>query len=623
MRRPVGSRIALLASCAAGLLAAAPAHGEAPSIQQTGADEFPARSYTLRIPERLALEAGEVSVSENGQPVPGVTVRSAAANGESFATVLALDASNSMRGQAIERATQAARAFAARRAPEQRLGVVAFNDEATVLLPLTADEAEIAAALDEPPTLARSTHLHDAVWTGIGMLREADVGAGSVVVLSDGADTGSDVSLSELAAEAEVAGVRVFAIGLRSNRFDPATLEELAIGGTFADARDPGELRPVFREFSEQLASEYLIEYESPITAREGVTVEVRVVGVPGVARDRYTTSGGAASRSGQGFWASDGALVGALALVAGLMGLALFVALRPRRESVAERLAAFLGAAGAPSEPPTSKAAPSRLRASFEPIERAVERRRWWAEFNEQLDVARITVPPSRIIAAVAVGTILAALFIGEVLGRPLLVPLALMVPFAARARINRLLRAQRREFADQLADNLQLVASALRAGQSMAGAINVVVEEAPDPIRGEFRRIVNDERLGVPLEDAIRSVARRMDNRDLEQVALVATIQRETGGNTAEILDQVIETIRERDKLRRLMETLTAQGRLTQVIVSALPLVLLALVALLNPDYVEPMFETGSGRIALAIGAVLSIVGSLIIKRIVEIRV
>jgi tight adherence protein B len=202
-------------------------------------------------------------------------------------------------------------------------------------------------------------------------------------------------------------------------------------------------------------------------------------------------------------------------------------------------------------------------------------------------------------------------------------LVLLAFAIPLGVRAWIRRAVRKQRREFADQLADNLQLVASALRAGQSMAGALAVVVDEASEPSRTEFRRIVNDESLGVPLEDAIRDVGRRMDNQDLEQVALVALIQRQTGGNTAEVLDQVIATIRERAKLRRMMETLTAQGRLSQIVVSALPVVLLVVISVISPTYVEPLFETGGGRIALAIGAGLSIVGSLIIKRIVEVRV
>lgn len=248
---------------------------------------------------------------------------------------------------------------------------------------------------------------------------------------------------------------------------------------------------------------------------------------------------------------------------------------------------------------------------------------RGWWARFNEELEVAGVKVPAIRVLVATFLGTMLAALLFTRVIGVPVLVPLALLVPFGVRYRIKRKLRERREAFAEQLADNLQVVASAIRAGQSMVGAFAVVVVEAAEPSSSEFRRMVNDERLGVPLEEAIRSIGRRMDNRDMEQLALVAIIQRETGGNTAEVLDQLISTIRERAALRRLVKTLTAQGRLTQAIVSVLPLVLLLAVTVIQPEYMKPLFETGGGHIALAVGAVLSIMGSLIIKRIVEVRV
>jgi tight adherence protein B len=254
--------------------------------------------------------------------------------------------------------------------------------------------------------------------------------------------------------------------------------------------------------------------------------------------------------------------------------------------------------------------------------VERALEGRRWWERFKEELDVARIETPAIHIVAATALATLAMVLLIRWTVGSVTLSPLGLLVIPAVRLVINRRLRHQRHEFAEQLADNLQIVASALRAGQSMVGAISVVVDEAPEPTRSEFRRIVNDERLGVPLEDAVRDVARRMDNRDLEQVALVAIIQRETGGNTAEVLDRVIDTVRERGTLRRLMETLTAQGRLSQIVVSVLPFALVGVITVLNDEYMKPLFETGTGQLLLLLGAGLSLLGSLFIKRIVDIR-
>jgi tight adherence protein B len=112
-------------------------------------------------------------------------------------------------------------------------------------------------------------------------------------------------------------------------------------------------------------------------------------------------------------------------------------------------------------------------------------------------------------------------------------------------------------------------------------------------------------------------------MDNRDLAQVALVAALQRETGGNTAEVLERVTETIRERFELKRLVKTLTAQGRMSRWVVSLLPVGLLVIITTINPDYMQPMFDRPAGRLLMVAGAVLVVSGSLVIKKIVDIKV
>jgi tight adherence protein B len=113
------------------------------------------------------------------------------------------------------------------------------------------------------------------------------------------------------------------------------------------------------------------------------------------------------------------------------------------------------------------------------------------------------------------------------------------------------------------------------------------------------------------------------RMESADLKQVALVAALQRETGGSTAEVLDTVVETVRERQDLRRLVRTLTAAGRASRWIVTALPVALILAIEILNPAYLHPLFAHTSGRILLVFAATLVISGSLVIKRIVNIKV
>jgi tight adherence protein B len=511
----------------------------------------------------------------------------AAADAGGSASILAIDASASVRGEAIEAAMSAARAFAGHRALGQQLGALAFNNRTETLLAPTADSEAIERALAAPPPLADGTRLYDAVSAAVSELSEAGVAVGSVVVFSDGADTGSAASEQAVVRQAAAAGVSIYVVGLESGSFDPSALRGLARGGRYATATDPAQLESIFNRFGARLA-----------------------VAPPGPDR---------------GFWGSAAAMLAAGLLGALLLAAAVFAWLRPRREPLARRLVRF-GLPGA--QPEAGQGAPAAPRDAGAPagplaaLERPLKERERWRRFEQELDVAGIETPAIELAAALAAATLLAMIAIGALAPFPLLALLGLLVPLAARALLERRTGAVRQRFADGLADNLQVVASAIRAGHSMVGSLAVLVEEAAEPAREEFRRIVASERVGVPLEDSIRAAARRMRNRDLEQLALVAIIQRETGGNTAEVIDRAVETIRERAELRRLMSTLTAQGRLSRAIVTALPVVLLIAISALNPGYISPLFKTGGGQLMLIVAAVMVVAGSLVIKRIVEVE-
>jgi tight adherence protein B len=125
------------------------------------------------------------------------------------------------------------------------------------------------------------------------------------------------------------------------------------------------------------------------------------------------------------------------------------------------------------------------------------------------------------------------------------------------------------------------------------------------------------------VPIDEALRVVVERMDSRELEQVALVGALQRETGGNTAEVLDRVTDTIRERFELRRTVQTLTAQGRMSRWVLTFLPLFLLVAITLINPHYMSVMYDSTGGKVVLVLAGISVACGSLVIKRIVNIKV
>ena len=254
---------------------------------------------------------------------------------------------------------------------------------------------------------------------------------------------------------------------------------------------------------------------------------------------------------------------------------------------------------------------------------ERSLERQRWWGEFKEKLEIARVERPAIEIVYLTAAGSVAGAVLLTMLAGTPIAgVPALFIGPLVTRTVINYRLRRQRILFAEQLPAHLQELAAAMRAGHSMISGITVMAEGANEPTRGEFQRVLTDEQLGMPLEDALRLVAVRMDARDMEQVSLVAELHRQTGGNMAEVLDRVAEAVRERAELNRDLRTLTAQARMSRWIVTSLPPLLLLVIYLLNPVYLNPLLHTETGRVLLAAAIAMIVAGSMVMGRIVRIE-
>jgi tight adherence protein B len=153
--------------------------------------------------------------------------------------------------------------------------------------------------------------------------------------------------------------------------------------------------------------------------------------------------------------------------------------------------------------------------------------------------------------------------------------------------------------------------------------GALSVMIESSDEPSKTEFRRVLQDEQLGVPLDDALMVMARRMESYDAEQVAMVMRLQREAGGNTAEVLDRVAETIRGRMELRRLVQVLTAQARISRWILTGLPLFVLVALVFTGGDYLDPLLHRTVGQVFLVFGVILVTIGSFWIKKISELDV
>ncbi|MGH2844287.1 MAG: type II secretion system F family protein [Solirubrobacteraceae bacterium] len=301
------------------------------------------------------------------------------------------------------------------------------------------------------------------------------------------------------------------------------------------------------------------------------------------------------------------------------LIGLGAW-ALTARHQSAAQRIAGY-GMMRKPENPESGKSLIER--ALGDKQARQLERSPWMSRMRTDLEVADVSLPPEQLLALVALATVFVGWLLATTTDSPIAALLGLCVPFVARGVVKTLVNRQRRAFSDQLPDNLAVIASAMRAGQTFISALRSVLVDAPEPSRRELNRAVTDEALGTPLVEALSRVTERMRSDDFQHVAIVASLQRETGGNTAEVVDLVAKTVRERIEVRRMVRSLTAQGRLSGGVLSLMPIGLLVLISLINPQYVHPLFHTTMGLIGLGVAVVLVVVGTVAIRKIVDIKV
>jgi tight adherence protein B len=205
-----------------------------------------------------------------------------------------------------------------------------------------------------------------------------------------------------------------------------------------------------------------------------------------------------------------------------------------------------------------------------------------------------------------------------------PLLVPLVALI-MGVLPLMWVLFRRKKRlkHFAAQLPEAMEMIARTLRSGQSLGFGISLVATEMGQPIAGEFNRVFEEQNLGLPMEQSLKELADRIPNLDLKFFVTAVILQRQTGGDLAEILDKIGSLVRDRFRIWGQVQALTGEGRLSGVVLLVLPLVLFLAVYQLNPDYIKVLFTDPMGTKMLAIAVVMQIIGALVIRKIVNIRV
>ncbi len=243
------------------------------------------------------------------------------------------------------------------------------------------------------------------------------------------------------------------------------------------------------------------------------------------------------------------------------------------------------------------------------------------------ELELAGISSTPSQfLIVVTSFASVLGLLgvVLGMANGTSIVLGLlfAILTPVGAKVLIGVRTSRRRAKFADQIDDAVQLIAGSLRAGHGLSAAIASVANEADAPMGEELARAVNESRLGGSLSEALAVTAERMKSKDFDWVAQAIGINAETGGNLAEVLDQVGKTIRERNQVRRQVSSLSAEGRLSGTILIVLPIALFLFFALIQPTYTAAFFGNIFGILALIVAALLMIIGSVWISIVVRVK-
>ena len=567
-----------------------------------------------------------------------------------LAVILAVDTSGSMRkNDNIAKARSAAARFAAGMPPGTRLGVLSFGTQPKLEQALTTDRARVQAVIQSlEAEVDGGTALYDAVVQGSGLLA-GEEGQTNLVVLSDGRHEGTATTLQQ-AVRAAKGKARVTAVALEAGfPQDKAALQELAAetGGRTQSASEES-LELVFQGVADELASQYVVELALPpgLDKRVNLRLEVRANNEVGVFQtDSFVLPGGASpaatvpvvpgelpSAPGLSRLESpQGRYVIALAgfttvLIAGLL---LFGSVsrgpKPYR-ALRQRLSPYsLTSAISDDQPRVTAFGSSEWAGRATAMAETLVRRGNLEEtFLDRLEAAGLNMRVAEFVL-ISLGSAFIPPLLVIAATRNLLLTVVVVLLGVVGPFLYLSFRASRRQakFEEQLPSTLQLLSGALQAGHSLQQAVDTVVHEAGDPIAGEFHRVLTEARLGRPLEEAFEAMAKRTRSVDFEWTVMAIRLQRQVGGNLAEVLSTVSQTIRERYSLKRQIRALSAEGRLSSIILAVLPILLFMALMLLNPTFLKPLYTTTVGLMMLAGSAVLMILGVFWLKKITDIKV
>jgi tight adherence protein B len=597
-------------------------------VKHASATNFPHVQLTVVTPSSTPTPP---KVRENGRPVAGLEALNL---GDHKSVVLAVDRSRSMLGKPLADATAAARAFVAAKPATDRIAVTTFATEAFALTGFSTSTIDADGALRtisvDP---VGGTKLYDDVVLSAKMLAGEPLPARIIILVTDGQETKSKASLDEAIAAAKTAGVNVFVIGIESAGFKPEPLHRLADAtqGYYYGAASTEALADVYTSIAEDLGRTWQLDYVT--SARPGDRLDL-VVELPGgdEVTAQLTAPGDAPSAAAKPspllpdfFYTSDWGLP-VLAGVVALLALiaAAFVLASPKGTWLRGRLDPHVAA--------TRTRALKREREGkrftlfsglFKATEGLLGNLKHWKKIDTLLQRADMPLRTPEF-AYIMLGFGLLFAFLHTLVWHELwwvLLGFAegvcipyLFLTYKARKRL--------KAFDEQLPDMLVTMAASLKAGHSFRQGIQSVVDEGVDPAAKEFTRVLNETRLGRPMDGALTDMAARVGSKNFEFVMSAVTIQRQVGGSLAGLFDMVADTVRQRQQFHRKIRGLTAMGRMSAYTLIGLPFVVGVAIYAINREYMTPLLTTSTGHKLIMLMFVMMAIGSLLLKKIVSFK-
>jgi len=585
----------------------------------------------------------EIQVQIGGESVTPSSATTDAEAGRTTDAVVVIDNAAALGNAAVQLAKKGLAPLLPGAGVVDTLGVVTTGGEAKILVGQTASPAQVLAGLDGITPTGES-----ATWTALVRAAELleDRGAnsdGTVILFSASPSTAFTTSPSRAEAALRAAGVDLQVVALPYGT-DLGALNEIVsdVGGSLVTVDTDEELASGFQTVADTMAGSFRLTIPAPADLADVESMDLAVEGastslafVPDALRvgaaslaPVIDSGGGVLGVLGNPAMKWVIVLLGVLAVTLLVWGIVSIVV--PDNDNLVSRLEAYEDPYGERAEA-ESFAPVDDSHATVPIIRRAVDltgdladRRGITDKLEAQLERANLPLRAAEALFFLFAVTVILTIGTFAITRNPIVALIAaavtLMVP---QALLSMRIRRRQKAFVNQLPDMLTLLAGTLRAGYSIGQGFESVSTEISEPMGRELRRVVTESRLGRPLEEALEAVGERMQSSDFAWAVMAIRIQREVGGNLAELLLTVADTMTQRERLRRDVSTLTAEGRMSAIIIGLLPPGLCAVMWVMNPEYIKELFTPGLGYILLGVAVVMMGIGFAWMKKTVTIEV